>query len=112
MEKYKLYKVAKSKIRIIYKLILIDRRFKVLEELNPLQEWLEFQDKITLKSRIKLNNDMILEILYNPSYISIYQPFEQGQERKVVLKSIKYSEPIEIIKEVLRVIDSIESFYV
>lgn len=112
MGKYKLYKVAKSKIRIIYKLILIDRRFKVLEEINPLQEWLEFQDKITLKSRIKLNNDMILEILYNPNYISIYQPFEQEQGRKEILKLIKYSEPTEIIKEVRRVIDSIENFYI
>ena len=115
MENYKMYKVGKKRLKVISELEKIDKRFEVLKEVNPLQFMLSFQDKVYFKNRIVLRNNMILEVVYHTYYMTIYQPFIPGERRKLVLKHIKYKEinqTIEVVREINKIIEEIEGFYI
>lgn len=103
----------KKRTRVIISLEKLSKKFRIIEEENPIQGLLYFQDKIYLKNRIELKNGMILEIVYHEWYISVYQPIEREQKRKLTLRKIYYHKSIaKIKKEIEEIISEIESFYV
>lgn len=111
MQYSKMRRVKKRK-NIMSQLEKIDERFKIIEEVNPLQFLLKFEDKIKYKSCIELKNGLILEILYNSSFVSVYEPIRANEKRKRVLKKINYDNSKKIIEEIQKVIDSIDDYYV
>lgn len=115
MKNYKAYELNKKKLTLIYELGKIDKRFEVVKEDNPFQFLLKFQDKNSLKNRINLKNNMILELNYLPSYVTIYQPFVPGEKGELVLTRFKYKEMKNIkqfINEIDKIINKIELFYI
>lgn len=114
-EREKLYGLSKKKLNLIYELERIDKRFEVVKENSPFQFLLKFQDETSLKNRINLQNNMILELKYLPSYITIYQPFAPGEKGELVLTRFKYKEMKNIkqfINEIDKIINKIELFYI
>lgn len=111
MQNYRFYGLSRKKFKIINELEIIDERFKVVEEVNPLQFMLKFQDRVYLKTVIILKNNMILEIIYNQFYISVFQPIKPGERRTLILKRLKYKKSREIIEEIKDITNNIEGFY-
>lgn len=109
------YGLSKKKLKLINELGKIDKRFELVKENNPFKFLLKFQDEASLKNRIKLKNDMILELNYLPNYITIYQPFIPGGKGELVLTRVKYKEikdTKQFINKIDKIINKIELFYI